>query len=91
MELVKTSEVYTVKDSTELWNVNGAVTKENKQIRINFSISTLYTGEFLGNFAYTVNDKNDINVSFDCDKQIDEVLFTYGNKLADSIIQELSN
>lgn len=90
MELLKISETYSVDDKTDSWNIHGTVDKQNNSIKINISISKLNSGEFLGNFAYTINTNNDITVSFDCDKTIDETLFNYGNNLVDQIVEQLS-
>ena len=90
MDLLKISETYRIDDKTDLWNVHGSVIKQNDSIKINISISKLYTGDFLGNFAYTINDNKDVTVSFDCAKTIDDTLFIYGNSVVDQVIQQLS-
>lgn len=89
MELIKVSENYRITDSTELWNVSGNVNK-NKSGMTQISISVnANSGEYIGNFNYTINEQNNVNVSFDCGKDQDDALFEYGNTLVDQIVSQI--
>ena len=89
MELIKTSENYRLTDKTEQWNVNGSVNKNKSGMtQISISVSAT-TGEYVGNFNYTINEQNNVNVSFDCERTQDDALFAYGNALVDQVIAQL--
>lgn len=90
MELIKTSESYNITDVTEQWNVNGTVNKsESGMIQINISVNAI-SGEYIGNFNYTINEQNGVNINFDCGREYDDALFAYGNALVDQIVEQLA-
>lgn len=90
MELIKTSESYNITDVTEQWNVSGNVNKNKSgMIQINISVNAI-SGEYIGNFNYTINEQNSVNVNFDCGREYDDALFAYGNTLVDQITEQLS-
>lgn len=89
MELIKTSESYNLVDTTEIWNILGSVHKEiNGLIRISISVSKIDTGDYIGNFNYTINTEGNVSVNFDCGKNYDEDLFNYGNVLVDKVVNQ---
>lgn len=91
MEVTKKIESYIIKDNTELWNIYGTVHKEVKDsTNINIKFKNLKTDSYIGNFTYTVNNLGHINVSFDCNKDINNDIFTYSNQLVNKIIMELN-
>ena len=90
MELKKTSESYNIIDSTESWNISGNVNSyESGMIQINISINAI-SGEYIGNFNYTINEQNNVSVNFDCGRKVDDALFAYGNALVDQIVEQLA-
>lgn len=91
MELKKTSESYNIIDTTDLWKISGNIYKEIEGItRINISVNLLESGEYVGNFNYTINNNNNVNVNFDCGRKVDDALFAYGNALVDQIVEQLA-
>lgn len=91
MELIKTIESYNLTDTTDSWNISGSVTKENNGvIRLSFSANIKESGEYVGNFNYTVNAESNVSVNFDCGKNYEDALFAYGNTLIDTVVAELN-
>lgn len=82
MEIVKNSESFNLKDTTELFEMDGCVNQDvSGSLNIHFNI-TFNNGEFMGDCYYNkYKESNTINFNLNCSEEHRDTLTTYANSV----------
>ena len=91
MEITKQTESFNLKDTTDLYEINGNINREvSGSLNIHFSITNT-TGEHLGDCHYhKYNDVSNINFSINCSEVNREEITEYADTLIDSILEHFN-
>ena len=88
MEIIKQTESFNLKDTTDLYEINGNINREiSGSLNIHFSIKNI-TGEHLGDCHYNkYNESPNVNFSINCPEINREEITEYTDTIIDSILE----
>lgn len=91
MELIKTSENYSISDKKENWVVTGSVSSETKgSLNLNVSVN-LESGEHIGSFSYSRWEANsNVNINYSVSEENRDALVAYSDTLIDWVLEQFN-
>jgi hypothetical protein len=88
MQIVKQNETFNFKDTTELYEIAGNVSKDlNGSLNIHFTINKI-GGEYLGDCHYNkYNEANNVNFGVNCAEEHRDALIEYADTVIDHLLE----
>lgn len=87
MEITKQTENFTLKDTTDVYEINGHITRENNgAMNVHFNITKL-DGEHIGDCYYNLSGENNkTNFGVSCDEVLREEVTVCADTVVDSVL-----
>lgn len=91
MEITKQNESFSLTDTTDVYSVNGNISKDvNGTLNVWLNVNTL-EGERVGDCNYNKYQENsDVNFGLNCREEVREELAAYANTAIASILADFS-
>ena len=88
MEIIRQNETFTIKDTTDMYEMSGSVSKEvNGSFHIHFSVNNT-KGIRIGDSHYDkYADNENVNFGVNCAENVREELTVYSDSVVDSILK----
>ena len=92
MEIVKTGESFTLKDTTDLFEINGNINRDlSGSINVNFSINKK-EGDYVGDgHYYKYGESDSTNFGVNCKEEDRTTIIAYADTLIDSILNHFNS
>lgn len=92
MEIVKQSESFTLKDTTEVFEMSGSVSREvSGSLNLYFNVNKI-DGERVGDCHYNkYGEANEVNFGVNCSEDNRDELTEYADTVVDSVLTYFAN
>lgn len=91
MEITKQNESFSLTDTTDVYSVNGNISKDvNGTLNVWLTVNTL-EGERVGDCSYHQHSENsDVNFGLNCREEVREELVAYANTAIAHVLTDFS-
>ena len=92
MDIIKTGESFTLKDTTDLFEINGNINKDvNGSINVNFSINKI-EGDYVGDVHYhKYGESESTNFGVNCKEADRTTIVAYADTLIASVLEHFNS
>jgi predicted class III extradiol MEMO1 family dioxygenase len=92
MEIVKQNESFTLKDSNEVYELNGSINRSiSGSLNIHFSVNQVEGGR-VGDCSYNkYSESGDVNFSVNCVEGKRDEFTSYADTVIDSVLEQLQS